>query len=84
MKIVNENIVLFDQKLWIKETIYNVIDEIQFDDVKSFEIDDQNNLLIRFHDDHFGRLYGMPTENKDILSIITDAFKVWEKLIKTA
>ena len=75
MKIVNENIVIFDRKLWIKETIYNVIDEIQFDNVKSFETDDQNNLLIRFHDDHFDKLYGMPAGNKDMLNTITDAFK---------
>jgi len=90
MKIVNENIVLFDQKLWIKETIYNVIEEIQFADVKSFENDDQNNLLIRFHDDHFhddhfGRRYRMSAgkEGKRILGEIKYSFEIWKRLTET-
>ena len=85
MKIVNENIVLFDQKLWIKEETQNELFEILFANIESFDVDDEDNLLIKCHDDNFSRMFQIPfgKEGKRILGEIEYSFEIWERLTKT-
>ena len=86
MKIVNENIVLFDQKLWIKEETQNELFEIMFAHIESFDVDGEDNLLIKCYDDNFSRMFQIPSDNKKgkrILGEIEYSFEIWKRLTET-